>query len=243
MNTIEKRIQLPSNGYFGGPKEVTIRAMTTKEEKIILSARDFSVFTQLVRSCIVDPEDIDVGLLHQNDIMYLVYALRELTFGNTYTQEVICPECGFKQETEIDINEMNVTYLDSEGLEDTLLVKLPVNGDELQLKLLSSGDNNRLDKQVKNRTAKGKVQDPETYEFTIKLMETIVSKNGGDFESFEDKRNYVDTLNMKDLVAIQNTLNKIEFGLDPSVVITCNKCKEEVEVSGLICPEFFRPTK
>jgi len=124
-----------------------------------------------------------------------------------------------------------------------LLVKLPVNGDELQLKLLSSGDINRLDKQVKNRTAKGKVQDPETYEFTIKLMETIVSKNGEDFESFEDKRNYVDTLNMRDLVAIQNILNKIEFGLDPSVVITCNKCKEEVEVSGLICPEFFRPTK
>jgi hypothetical protein len=138
---------------------------------------------------------------------------------------------------------MNITYLDSEGLEDKLLVKLPVNGDELQLKLLSSGDINRLDKQVKNRTAKGKVQDPETYEFTIKLMETIVSKNGEDFESFEDKRNYVDNLNMRDLVAIQNTLNKIEFGLDPSVVITCNKCKEEVEVSGLICPEFFRPTK
>ena len=243
MDTIEKRIQLPSNGYFGGPKEVTIRAMTTKEEKIILSARDFSVFTQLVRSCIIDPEDIDVGLLHQNDIMYLVYALRELTYRNTYTKEVVCLECGFKQETEIDINEMNITYLDSEGLEDKLLVKLPVNGDELQLKLLSSGDINRLDKQVKNRTAKGKVQDPETYEFTIKLMETIVTKNGEEFESFEDKRNYVDTLNMRDLVAIQNTLNKIEFGLDPSVVITCNKCKEEVEVSGLICPEFFRPTK
>ena len=90
MDTIEKRIQLPSNGYFGGPKEVTIRAMTTREEKIILSARDFSVFTQLVRSCITDPEDIDVGLLHQNDIMYLVYALRELTFGNTCHRGLRC---------------------------------------------------------------------------------------------------------------------------------------------------------
>lgn len=243
MNTIEKRVQLPSNGYFGGPKEVTIRAMTTKEEKIILSARDFSVFTQLVKSCIVDPEDIDMGLLHQNDIMYLVYALRELTFGSTYVQEVECPECGFKQETEIDINEMNITYLESDGLDEKLLVKLPVNGDELQLKLLSSGDINRLDKQVKNKTTKGKILDPEAYEFTIKLMETILTKNGEDFESFEDKRNYVDTLNLKDLVAIQNTLNKIEFGLDPSVVITCNKCNEDVEVNGLICPEFFRPTK
>lgn len=243
MNTIEKKVQLPSNGYFGGPKEVVIRAMTTKEEKIILSARDFSVFRQLVKSCVVDPEDIDVGTLHQNDIMYLVYALRELTFGSTYIQEVVCPECGFKQDAEIDIQDMEITYLDTENLDDELKVTLPVNGDRLQLKLLSSGDLTRLEKQVKNKVVKGKLKDPETYEFTLKLMETIVTKNDEDFESFEDKRNYVDTLNMKDLTAIQNTLSKIEFGLDPSVVITCDKCKEEVEVNGLVCPEFFRPTK
>ena len=47
MNTFEKTVQLPSNGLFGGPKEITLRAMTTKEEKIILSSRDFSVFENI----------------------------------------------------------------------------------------------------------------------------------------------------------------------------------------------------
>lgn len=243
METIEKTVQLPSNGLFGGPKEVTIRAMTTREEKIILSAKDFSVFTQLVKSCIIEPKDIDIGLLHQNDIMYLVYALRELTFGPIYVQEVVCPECGFKQEVDIDINGMEVTILDTENIDNSLLVQLPVNGDSLQLKLLSSGDIAKLDKQIKNKVAKGRLLDPETYEFTVKLMETIVTRNGEDFESFEEKKDYVDNLNLRDLVSIQNTLNKIEFGLDPAVVVTCNKCKEEVEVNGLICPEFFRPSK
>lgn len=243
MNTIEKTVQLPSNGLFGGPKEVTIRAMTTREEKIILSAKDFSVFTQLVKSCIVEPKELDTGLLHQNDIMYLVYALRELTFGPIYMQEIICPECGFKHENEIDINAMEVKILDTESIDELLQVKLPVNGDTLQLKLLSSGDMTRLDKQVKSKAAKGRLLDPETYEFTIKLMETIVNKNGEEFESFEEKRDYVDNLNMRDLVSIQNTLNKIEFGLNPAVIVTCSKCKEEVEVNGLICPEFFRPSK
>ena len=243
MNSFEKTYQLPSNGFFGGPKEITLRAMTTKEEKILLTARDFSMFDRIVKSCCIEPKDLDTGLLHQNDIMYLVYALRELTFGNTYIQDIKCPECGFSQEAEIDIANMEVNILDTDNIDERLSVELPVAGDTLQLKLLSSGDIKRLDKQIKQKIAKGKIQDPESYEFLVKLMETIVTKNGDDFESIEEKRHYTDNLNLRDLVAIQNTLNKINFGLDNRVIVTCTKCNEDVEVNGLICPEFFRPSK
>lgn len=243
MNTVEKTIKLPSNGLFGGPKEITIRAMTTKEEKILVSSRDFSVFERLLKSCCVEPEDLDTGLLHQNDIMYLVYAIRQLTFGDTYTQEINCPECGFKQDIEVNISEMEVNILDTEDLEERLTVKLPVNGDTLQLKILSSGDIKRLDKQVKSKFSKGKIKDPDAYEFLIKLMEVIVTKNGEEFEDQEEKKHYVDNLHMRDLVTIQNTLKEVEFGLDPSIIRTCERCNEDMEVSGLICPEFFRPSK
>lgn len=243
MNNIEKTFTLPSNGLFGGPKEITLRAMTTQEEKIILTSKDFSLFGRLVKSCCVEPKDLDIGLLHQNDIMYLTYALRELTFGSTYTQEAICTECGTKQDIEVDITEMEIDILDTDALDEKLSVKLPVSGDTLQLKLLSSGDISRLDKQVKNKVTKGKILDADSYEFTIKLMETIVSKNGEDFSDLEDKRNYVNNLHMQDLVSIQNTLKGIEFGLNPSIVRTCSKCGEDFEVNGLICPEFFRPSK
>ena len=86
--------------------------------------------------------------------MYLVYALRQITFGDSYIQEVTCPECGFKQEMEIDISEMTINLLDIDSIEKDLIVKLPVNGDELQLKLLSSGDIKRLDKVVKTNVKK-----------------------------------------------------------------------------------------
>ena len=118
MNTFEKTVQLPSNGLFGGPKEITLRAMTTKEEKILMTSKDFSVFDRLVKSCCVEPKDLDTGLLHQNDIMYLVYALRKITFGDSYIQEVTCPECGFKQEMEIDISEMTINLLDIDSIEN-----------------------------------------------------------------------------------------------------------------------------
>ena len=243
MNTIEKTFQLPSNGAFGGPSELTLRAMTTKEEKILLTSKDFSVFERLVESCTVKPKDLDIETLHQNDIMYLIYALRELTFGNTYIQEIVCPECGAKYETEIDIADMSLTFLDVDSIDSKLNIKLPVCEDILQLKLLSVGDIKRIDKMIKQKVSKGRLKDPESYEMTVKLMETIVTRNGVDFDSFEEKQNYVDTLNLKDLIKIQNTLSEVDFGLDTKINKACDRCGEDIEVRGLICPEFFHPSK
>ena len=94
MESFEKTFKLPSNGYFGGPKEITLRAMTTKEEKLLYTSRDLGFLDRLIKSCCIEPTDLDTTTLHQNDIMYLTFALRELTFGNTYMQEVVCPHCG-----------------------------------------------------------------------------------------------------------------------------------------------------
>ena len=67
--------------------------------------------------------------------------------------------------------------------------------------------------------------------------------NGEDFESEESKQNYVDNLNLRDLNAIQNALLQADFGIDNSNIRVCSNCGEDIEVNGLICPEFFRPTK
>ena len=177
METFEKTFKLPSSGYFGGPKEVTLRAMTTKEEKLLYTSRDLTFLDRLIKSCCVEPKDLDTGLLHQNDIMYLTFALRELTFGSTYLQEVICPICGHKQQVEIDITEMEIKNLDTDGIEQKLNVKLPVNGDTLQLKLLSSGDIRRIDRVVKQKTAKGRLKNPDEYELLLKMAELVTVEN------------------------------------------------------------------
>lgn len=243
METLEKTFNVPSNGYFGGPKTITLRAMTTREEKILYTAKDFNFLERLIKSCCVEPKDLDTGLLHQNDLMFLTFALRELTFGSTYEQEITCPECGVKFTTDIDIGEMETTILDTKGLAKKLEVKLPVNGDTLQLKLLSKGESNKIERLVKNKTAKGKLKSPDEYEFLLKLAALIDTRNGEDFESEEAKLNYTDNLNLRDLNVIQNTLVDVDFGIDNTNFRVCSNCGEEVEVRGLIAPEFFRPTK
>ena len=137
---------------------------------------------------------------------------------------------------------MEVNYLDTDDIEEKLTVTLPINKDTLTLKLLSNGDVNRLDKLVKVKNSKGKLQDPESYRFTLGLMELIVTRNGEEFTDIEEKRNYVDNLHLQDLVTIQNCVSKIEFGLDNTIIRTCQKCGEEIKLKGIVCPEFFRPS-
>ena len=54
----ETTVTLPTNGkMYGddGPVDVTLRAMTTKEEKLLLGSTSSNVFDDIVKACIVEP--------------------------------------------------------------------------------------------------------------------------------------------------------------------------------------------
>ena len=163
METLEKTYKVPSAGLFGGPTEVTMRPMTTKEEKIIYTSRDMSFIEKIVKSCIVEPKDVKMSELHPNDITYLLYMLRELTFGPNYRQKMQCPYCDLKQDIEIDITEMTYDVLELDGLDEKLKVTLPVCGDTIQLKLLSQGEFNEISETIKRMNRQNKLSDTEGY--------------------------------------------------------------------------------
>lgn len=240
METFERTYKLPSAGLFGGPTEVTVRPMTTKEEKIIYTSRDMSFIEKIVKSCIVEPKDVKLSELHPNDITYLLYMIRELTFGPNYRQKMQCPNCGLKQDIEIDITEMTFEILDLSTLEDKLRVKLPVSGDELQLKLLSQGDFNDISEQIKRLNRQNKLADPEGYEYVYRFAKMVKSKNDEEITDIREIISYLDNLNMRDFGAIKDALADIPMGINTTNIRTCKNCGEEVEVLGAAVPEFFR---
>lgn len=240
METLERTYKVPSAGLFGGPTEVTLRPMTTKEEKIIYTSRDMSFIEKIVKSCIVEPKNVDIDLLHPNDITYLLYMIRELTFGPNYKQKMQCPYCGLRQDIEIDITEMTYEILDLESLDEKLNVKLPVCGDTVQLKLLSQGDFNHIDEYIKRLVRQNKLEDPEGYKYVYRFAKMIKTINGEEKEDIKEVISYVDNLNMKDFGAIKETLQNIPIGINTLNIRKCRNCGEEVEVFGAAVPEFFR---
>lgn len=239
METLTKDFELPSQGLFDGPKKVTVRPMTTKEEKMIYTARDNSFLDKIVKSCIVEPAECNLDNLHAADITYLLYMIREMTFGPTYTQTMQCPYCNQKQDIEIDITEMTTYLLDFEELKKYTEFKLPVCGDTLKIKLISNGDLHEINKDLKRLTKDGKLQDPEGYEYIYRFAKLIETINGEE-KDIKEVINYLDNLNLRDFNEIKKALSNIHIGIDTTLTRVCKKCGEEVEVQGVAVPEFFR---
>ena len=240
METFEKTYKVPSAGVFGGPTEVTIRPMTTKEEKIIYTSRDMSFIEKIVKSCIIEPKDVKIALLHPNEISFLLYMIRELTFGPKYRQKMQCPYCGLQQDIEIDITEMTYEILDLDTLDEKLRVELPVNKDIIQLKLLSQGDFEEISNHIKRLEKQGKLKDAEGYEYVYRFAKMIKTKNDEEVEDIREIVDYIEDLNLRDFSAIKEALANIPMGLNTLNIRTCKKCGEEVEVYGAAVPEFFR---
>lgn len=239
METLTKEFELPSQGLFGGPKVVTVRPMTTKEEKMIYTARDSSFLEKIVKSCIVEPKDINLDKLHSADIDYLLFMIREMTFGPNYTQTMQCPYCNLKQDIEIDITEMTTYLLDFDELSKNSEITLPVCGDVIKITLLSNGDINEINKVIKQMSRDNKLQDPEGYEYTYRFAKLVETINGEE-RDIKEVIEYLDNLNLRDFNEIKKALANIRIGLDKTNIRVCKKCGEEVEVQGMAVPEFFR---
>ena len=239
METLTKDFEVPSKGIFGGPEKVTLRPMTTKEEKLLYTANDSTFIEKIVKSCCIDPKDLDTNKLHPADLTYLLFMLREMTFGPTYRQQMQCPYCNLKQDIEIDITEMKVYLLDEDELNENVSFELPICGDAIELKLLSNGDISNIAKEVKRLNRQDKLQDAESYEYIYRFASCIKTINNEE-RPIKDIMDYLDNLNLRDFDEIKKRLSKIHIGLDTSLIRNCKKCGEEVEVLGTTVPEFFR---
>ncbi|MBO7615053.1 MAG: hypothetical protein J6T15_05095 [Bacilli bacterium] len=240
METLTKTFDIPSQGIFGGPKEVTVRPMTTKEEKMLYTAKDGTFLEKIVASCVVEPKDIDIKKLHPSDITFLLYMIREMTFGPTYQQQMQCPYCNLKQDIEIDITEMKNYLLDFDELEKCFNIELPVCKDKLRLKLLSQGDMEDIANIVKRKARRDlKEEDLDGYEYVYRFASLIETINGEE-RDINEVLDYVDNLNLRDFNEIKKALSSLKIGLDTSNIRVCKNCGEEVEVFGVTVPEFFR---
>ena len=98
-------VPLPSAGkvYPGthtlhGAEQIEYRAMTAKDEDILMSRaliKKGTVITELLRSCLIDP-NIDINSLLSGDRNALMIAVRISGYGREYNPIFQCPSCEFK---------------------------------------------------------------------------------------------------------------------------------------------------
>lgn len=244
VSTYTKEVTLPSNGLLGGPKTITIRAMSVAEEKILYSTKDSSYLAKLCKVVTINPKNLDLNKILPIDVSFIIFQLRELTFGPVYQQRIRCPYCGLTQDVDIHIDQFEYKLIDPEKLNEELYIDLPISKSRIHLRLLSQEERDFIDKEALNLYKDGKISDPDSY-VELKLFSSMIeSATGVEFTKSDDRYRYLMSMHAADFNAIQNAIGKLDFGIQNHVTVTCkNKnCEEKVEVQGTICPEFFHPT-
>jgi hypothetical protein len=236
----ETTVKLPSRGllYKNIPEEITLRCMTTEEEKILYASTGGNSFHKILSNCIVNPKNIDLNELVYSDEHFLILQLRSHTYGADYTVYGKCPHCGHEESFNINLDEFDINYLD-ENFEEPIEITLPVSKDKLSLKLLRNRDLEQINRQAK-KISKSTGASNREVEYILRMAKAILKVNDKEFD-FSDAQAYVSKMHSRDSAYFHFQMGKVKLGVDTTVMVTCARCDEDYDFAMPINSEFFRP--
>lgn len=243
--SITETYTLPSHGklYEGVPESVTLRSMTTFEEKTRLGSSGpfFSTLSKIIDKCIVDNEaKVSSYDLASPDFQFLMYKLRTVTYGPEYKIEVQCPVCGAINKIIVNLDDLVCNEIDDTNVEPIVIGPLPRSSDTIECRYLSARDIDEIAQ--KSRQIRKKNPDYEgDPAYLLRLQRMILKINGESVEPHKLEK-YVEQMPALDSRYLLNKYDSVKLGLDLSLVHTCTECDSEFSYILPFNDEFFRPT-
>ena len=174
-----EEVELPSKGLIY-PKDnplyegkVEMKYMTAKEEDILTNQnyiKQGTVINKLLKSLIISKINYDEMIVGDRNAVLI--AARILGYGQEYTFE-------YKgEEVTIDLGELQTQYLDESTMVDgknEFSYLLPYTNTQITYKLLTSGDERKIEAEIKGLKKINKTADPQ---MSTRLKYMITSVNG-----------------------------------------------------------------
>ncbi len=244
-------VDLPSKGLLypeghplHGVETLEIKYMTAKEEDILTSKtliRKGIVVDRLIKSVLVD-QSINIDDILIGDKNAILLATRITGYGDQYDTEISCPACGHRFEHSFSLASPDVHYAD-DVLEDVEVVcennifflELPLSKVRVGLKLLTSGDQKRMDTMAAKKV---KLKLPESH-LTDLLKEIVVQAAGSTDVGLISK--FIEVMPAKDSRLIRDVYRKIIPNVDLTQEITCPNCAVESRMEVPFGADFFFP--
>ena len=238
-------IELPSKGKLypsDNPLSkgtIEMKYMTAKEEDI-LSNQSFIkngvVLDKLFKSLIVTPCNYnDLLLCDKNAIMI---AARILGYGKDYEMKVVSPSSGEQIDYSVDLTKLNEKEIDWsvwDSGENSVLFDLPASKRQVRLKMLTQGDQSKMDAELKGLAKLKKNATVST------MMKYVIIELDGDADK-QKIRQFVDNgLLAIDSRAIRNFINKCTPEIDFNIEIPDGETGDTFPVQISIGLDFFWP--
>lgn len=244
-----ERIELPSKGILY-PEDnplssgvIEMRYMTAKDEDILMSPnliKSGGAIDKLLRSLIVSPIEYDDLLIaDKNEVLI---AARILAYGKDYVTTVTCPDCGEKKTVKFDLTEIKNKDVEDESIyvrgKNEFTFVLPVSGKTVTFRLLTHGDDQAIDEEVKKMRQYTKASgiDPT---LSTRLFYSIISVDG--VTDRQKVRKEAETMLSMDSKALRGYIAKISPTVDLRVAFDCDNCGYADMVDIPIDVNFFWP--
>jgi hypothetical protein len=209
-----KEVTLPSGGV------AKIRPITFEEERDIIRAnatQGVDIATVLISKCVEGIEDSEILLV---DKLYLLFKLRELSFGAVYDFVVGCPGCKRENNISVDLNNMPVVSLESEDGTET--IELPMCKKQVKVRLASVADEKFM---------------ANTESLMDNLWRFIIQ-----FDEYDNEmviQQVIRKLPAGDVTKLVNTITCKGYGLTTDVRVICSHCGHDSVMELPLNQNFF----
>jgi len=220
------KVDLPSLGLaYQGVGAVEIRAFTFKEEKLLRSIIKVSdgkdVIRKMFTNCV---RGVSYDALTVPDKNFLLFKLREISYGNDYPVILKCENCGTDNRMKVEIGQIPVKFV-AKDYAEPFKFTLPDSNVEVFAISPRAKDEDFL----------------ATGETLVQNLWRFVRSVGG----YKDDiviRKFIEATTAKDVATIRDRLLSTDYGLDQDVNFNCIECGSKQDGMIPLNENFFSPS-
>ena len=232
----------PPSSSFCGKETVDLRAMTAREEDILMSRaylKRGTVVDELIKSCMTekgaDPRDLTMG-----DKNSLMVAMRITGYGSEYRVEATCPSCSKTGPQTFDLGHLEIKRLQIEPVrprETAFSFTLPTTKKQVVFKFLTGHDQTEM-AIIAERMRSITPDAPETSVTTF-LDRSVIAVN--DVTEKAKISAFIKNMPAHDSRTLRKFIKSNEPNIDMTNEMTCQSCGEASKVDMPIGSSFLWP--
>ena len=208
------KLTLPSRGkaYVSCDEEIEIKPFTFLQEKKLRSIRNVNASQDIIKTLFKDcVRGLDYDSMTLADKNYILFKLREMSYGDDYSIEAVCTNCEAKNKLVVKISQVPIKFAE-DSFEEPITITLPDSKQEVVFVTPRNKDEKYLSDMEK-------VTD-NLWRFALSV---------GKYTDERIKKAFFEKTTVKDVVFFREHLLKDYYGMEDKMSFVCASCEEEVE--------------
>jgi len=219
-----RALKLPSRGlaYVNCDESIMIKPFTFAQERKLRGIKNSShgvkVINMLIEDCV---QGLDYTSMTLEDKNYILFKLREISYGDEYMVQAECTECEHSNMLTVNISEVPVIYAE-DGYEEPITITLPDTSQEVTY-------------------ITPRCKDERYFNNAEMLIDNLwrFALSVGKYSEKKVIKGFFEATTVRDLAFFREAITKNNYGMNKSMSYECANCGEVTESLIPFTESFF----